>query len=118
MYFEFKLGKCLNLVRVDRSCDRMLECTFSHLSIDIKTNDFVALLKVEQTQRYIPIWIGNSEALAIGLCVSGIKPRRPLTHDLLIDMVNVLGAKFSKVIVTGLKESTYYALIHLSRGTN
>jgi len=89
---------------------------FAYLGIDVKTNDFVMVLRRKDNNRQLPIWIGNAEAFSIALALSGIKPPRPLTHDLIVDILTALGANLSKVVITGIRDNTYYALLHIDRG--
>jgi len=69
----------------------------------------------EQTgrRRLLPIYIGNPEAAAIHYAVEGIIPARPLTHDLFRDVLTALGASVERVVVTEMKEHTYFAELHL-----
>lgn len=75
----------------------------------------VLILEDEAHTRAMPIWIGASEARAIELELRGEPAPRPLTHDLVKDILEQVGVGFEKVIVSELKDSTYYARIHLSR---
>ncbi len=94
----------------------MVKAEFSFLGIDMKTNDFVMVLRRTDNKQQLPIWIGNAEAFSIAIALSGITPPRPLTHDLILDILNAFGAKLTAVIVTGLKEDTFYALLHVDKG--
>jgi bifunctional DNase/RNase len=69
-------------------------------------------------RRVLPIYIGNPEAAAIHYALEGHVPPRPLTHDLLRDLLDQLGAALDKVVVTELVEHTYYAELHLRVGTS
>ena len=75
----------------------------------------VIILEDEAHTRAMPIWIGASEARAIELELRGEPAPRPLTHDLVKNILDQVGVGFEKVIVSELKNSTYYARIHLSR---
>jgi bifunctional DNase/RNase len=68
-------------------------------------------LKEKFGERTLPIWIGESEAMAIALTLEGVKPKRPLTHDLLKSILDAFQAKVSKIGIVDLKEETYYAKI-------
>ena len=94
----------------------MIAGKFAYLGIDVKTNDFVVVLERSDNRRQLPIWIGNAEAFAIALVSAGIMPPRPMTHDLLLDVITALGAKLARVVISGLKEKTFYALLHIERG--
>ena len=78
-------------------------------------NNFVVLLKEKFGDRTLPIWIGETEAVAIAITLEGIKPQRPLTHDLLKLILDSFNARIEKVIVTELKNDTYYAKIYVER---
>jgi bifunctional DNase/RNase len=73
----------------------------------------VLLRESEGRRRVLPIYIGNPEAAAIHYALEGHVPPRPLTHDLLRDLLERLGANLEKVVVTELVEHTYYAELHL-----
>jgi bifunctional DNase/RNase len=75
----------------------------------------VVLLKSDEGDDVLPIWIGHSEAMAIELHIKGSKFERPLTHDLLRTTIETLGATVTKVAITGLREGTFFAKIHLQR---
>ena len=74
---------------------------------------YVVVLEDVEKTRLIPIWIGVNEGNAIALEMQGEKFPRPLTHDLIVNMLSALNAKIQKVVINDLKENSYYALIHL-----
>ncbi len=74
---------------------------------------YVVVLENLEKTRLVPIWIGVNEGNAIALEMQGEKFPRPLTHDLIVDILEALGAKIEKVVISDLKESSYYALIYL-----
>jgi len=74
----------------------------------------VVLLQDEAKAGMLPIWVGTAEGTAIRLALEGIMPPRPLSHDLIRNLIEHLGLKVMKVIVTEVKDNTYYAAIHLS----
>jgi bifunctional DNase/RNase len=78
----------------------------------------VVLLKSDEGEDVLPIWIGHAEAMAIELQLKGSQFERPLTHDLLKTMIENLGASVVKVAITDLREGTFFAKIHLQRGTD
>jgi len=94
----------------------MIEAKFDALAIDLKTNDYVILIKCSNDYSVVPIWIGNAEAFSIAIALEGIKPPRPLTHDLTKDIITAMGGKLTRVVITGIRENTYYALLHIQRG--
>jgi bifunctional DNase/RNase len=75
----------------------------------------VVLLKSDDGDEVLPIWIGHAEAMAIELHIKGSQFERPLTHDLLRTTIETLGATVSKVAITGLREGTFFAKIYLQR---
>lgn len=77
---------------------------------------YVVTLEEIGGQRLIPIWIGVNEGNAIGLKLQGEQLPRPMTHDLMTNLLVALSAKVDRVVVTDLKEGTYYAVIHVSAG--
>ena len=77
--------------------------------IELPTNQPIVLLREVGGDRYLPIWIGAVEATAIAFALEGVEPQRPLTHDLLKNLTDRLGAKVERVVVNDLREGIYYA---------
>ncbi len=71
----------------------------------------IVLLKTQTGNKFLPIWIGSTEATAILMKLQGVEAPRPMTHDLLSDMVRQLNAEVARVTVTELRENTFIALI-------
>jgi len=86
------------------------------LMLDPASNIPIVILRDTETQLFLPIWIGVFEANAIALRIEGVEPPRPMTHDLLRLVLEQLGAKVEKIVISDLKESTFFALIHLKQG--
>ncbi|HEX5069843.1 MAG TPA: bifunctional nuclease family protein [Vicinamibacterales bacterium] len=86
------------------------------LMLDPVTNVPIVILRDEDGQRVLPIWVGPAEANAIALQIENLSPPRPMTHDLLRDVVGALGVTVSRVIISDLKGSTYYAYLELRQG--
>lgn len=84
--------------------------------IELPSNTPIVLLREQGGDRYLPIWIGAGEATAIALALEGVEPQRPLTHDLLMTLVERLGATVAGVVVTELRDGIYYADLVLVRG--
>jgi uncharacterized protein len=84
----------------------------SGLTVDPITNSPIVILKEEDGDGTLPIWIGLLEATAIASELEGIKFSRPMTHDLLKNMIEILDAKVDRIEICDLKDNTYYALIH------
>lgn len=78
---------------------------------------YVVTLEEVGGQRLIPIWIGVNEGNAIGLKLQGEELPRPMTHDLLSNILGSLSVKVDRIVVTDLRDGTYYAVISLSSGT-
>ncbi len=79
-------------------------------------NQPVLLLREADGPRYLPIWIGQAEAAAIALHQSGAEPPRPLTHDLIVNLVNALGARLVEVRIVDMQEGTFYAVLSFADG--
>src|SRR5467141_4561491 len=94
----------------------LLQVRVAHLGLDRTTNTPVVILQENDGQRVLPIWIGPAEASAIAMELAGVKFSRPLTHDLLKQVIVGLGADLRKVIITQVKDNTYYAEMHIYRG--
>jgi bifunctional DNase/RNase len=94
----------------------MLQVRVAHLGLDRTTNTPVVILQENDGQRVLPIWIGPAEASAIAMELAGVKFSRPLTHDLLKQVIVGLGAELRKVIITQVKDNTYFAELHVYRG--
>jgi bifunctional DNase/RNase len=77
--------------------------------VELPTNQPIVLLREVDGDRYLPIWIGAVEATAIAYEQQGVKPARPLTHDLLRDLLTALSAPLRAVEIVELKDSIFYA---------
>jgi len=88
--------------------------TVHGLAMDPKNNSPILLLKVDDAQKALPVWIGMYEANAIAICLAGMESPRPMTHDLLYNTIIQAGYSVSKVVITELKDTTFYAVIYLS----
>ena len=88
----------------------------SSLTVDPVTNSPIVILKEIDGDQTLPIWIGLLEATAIASEMEGIKFSRPMTHDLLKNMMDMVNVKVIKIEVCDLKNNTYYALIHFKYG--
>lgn len=93
----------------------MIEVRVAHLGLDKTTNTPVVILQEQNGERVLPIWIGPAEASAIAMELAGMKFARPLTHDLLKQVIVGLGADLRKVIITKVQDNTYYAELHIYR---
>ncbi len=96
--------------------NNLVEVKVAHLGLDRATNTPVVILQEKDGQRVLPIWIGPAEASAIAMELAGVKFSRPLTHDLVKQIIVGLSAELKRVLITQVKENTYYAELHLHRG--
>ena len=91
-----------------------MRVTLRAVRVDLQTNVPVLLLQEDLGERRtLPIYIGTPEATAIAYAVQGVEVPRPLTHDLLVDVIRQLGAELEEVVITALEGSTFYAELHL-----
>jgi bifunctional DNase/RNase len=93
-----------------------IEMTIKGLMVDPVTNMPIIILRDEAGQRVLPIWVGIFEANAIALQIENIDTPRPMTHDLLRNVIQDLKASVQRVVVCDLKDNTFYALIYLAVG--
>ena len=89
------------------------EMKVSGLTVDPYTNTPIVLLKDLAEKEVVPIWIGFFEASAIATQLEKVELSRPMTHDLIKNLLDTLGIMVSKIEVTELRENTFYAIIHL-----
>ena len=96
----------------------MVRVLLRAVRVDLQSNTPVLLLQETDGEgRTLPIFIGSPEATAIAYALQGVSMPRPLTHDLMKDMLGALDINLERVIITELRGSTYYAELHLLRGT-
>ena len=95
----------------------MIEVTVSRLGLDSSTNSYVVVLQERDGSRLLPIWIGQPEAESIVMHMHNVKRSRPLTHDLVRSLILGMGAQLRRVQITRVEKSTYYAELHVQRGT-
>jgi uncharacterized protein len=91
-----------------------IEMTIKGLMIDPITNMPIIILRDENGQRVLPIWVGVFEANAIALQIENVQTPRPMTHDLLKNVIDDLRGHVERIVVCELKENTFYARIHMS----
>jgi bifunctional DNase/RNase len=85
------------------------------LMLDPASNIPIVILRDPQSQLFLPIWIGVFEANAIALRMESVAPPRPMTHDLLRSFLEQLGGSVQKIVISDLRESTFYAVIHVQQ---
>ena len=88
------------------------------IQLELPTNRPVLMLRDSASDKYLPLWIGTAEATAISLALEGIEPDRPLTHDLLANVICELGVQLKSVAIVELIEDVYYAELNLSNGVD
>jgi bifunctional DNase/RNase len=95
----------------------VIKVEIAGIAIDKTSNSPVVLLReMSEKKRILPIWIGPYEAEAISQGLRGEKFKRPLTHDLILDILRGLKVDVSEVVVSSLEDDTYYAEIYLKKG--
>ena len=94
----------------------VVEMSIKGLMIDPVTNMPIVILRDRDNQRALPIWVGPVEANAIALQIENVGPPRPMTHDLLRNLLEELGATLQRVVISDLQDSTFYAYLQLERG--
>lgn len=85
--------------------------------VEMPSNQPIVLLREREGDRYLPIWIGTVEATAIAFAQQGVVPERPLTHDLLKDVIGALGSDLSEIRITHLDEGVFYATLVFASGS-
>ncbi len=91
----------------------LIKAKIGGLALDITTNSPVVTLSPEDSPRVLPIWIGHYEAWAIGMELSGVTSKRPLTHDLLYSVIKNMGGEIDRICIVDLVEQTFYAKIFI-----
>ena len=91
----------------------LVEAKIGGLALDITTNSPVITLSPIDSEKILPIWIGHYEAWAIGMEMSGVVSKRPLTHDLLYEVITKMSGEIDKIAITELKDQTFYAKIFI-----
>jgi len=92
----------------------LIEMSIEGIRVSLMNYQRVVILKEKEADRYLPIWIGPAEAEAITVRLQGVAVARPLTHDLLQDVVEKLGAQVVCVVVNDLADDTFFARIMVS----
>ena len=93
----------------------MIEMNLVGVRVELPGNQPIVLLKEQEGERYLPIWIGTSEATAIAFALQGVVTARPMTHDLMKNMLDELAVQVRRVVITELRDGTFYAVIDLAR---
>jgi uncharacterized protein len=93
----------------------VIEVELVGVRVELPANQPIVLLKEKTGSRYLPIWIGAVEATAIAFALQGVETPRPLTHDLMVNVLQGLQVQLEAVHVTELRDGTFYAELRLSR---
>lgn len=94
----------------------MIELELVGVRVELPHNQPIVLLKEQTGERYLPIWIGAVEATAIAFALQGVETARPLTHDLMRDLLDSLTVEVDRIVVTELRDGTFYAEVQMSQG--
>jgi bifunctional DNase/RNase len=92
----------------------MIEVTIDSVRVSLMSQHRIVVLREENSERYLPIWIGPFEADAITIQLQGIEVSRPMTHDLLKQLIETLDGEVSHVLINDLQNDTFYAKIVLN----
>lgn len=91
----------------------MIPLVLSKIKVDETRNEQVIVFKEKEGTRLLPVVIGMAEVNSIKMKLSGVKPPRPMTHDLLQQIIEQLGGKLEKVVIDRLQQNTFFAKLHL-----
>ena len=92
----------------------MIELSLVGVRVELPSNQPIVLLKETDGDRYLPIWIGAVEATAIAFALQGIQTPRPMTHDLLRDILAEADVRVERIVISELVDQTFYAVIRMS----
>jgi bifunctional DNase/RNase len=93
----------------------MIEMNLVGVRVELPTNQPIVLLKEKEGERFLPIWIGAMEATAIAFALQGIVTARPMTHDLMKNLLEEVGVSVDRIVITELRDGTFYAVIQLQQ---
>ncbi len=96
----------------------MLELDLVGVRVELPSNQPIVLLKEMGGTRYLPIWIGAAEATAIAFALQGIETPRPMTHDLLRDILRETNVQVERIVISDLVDQTFFATIRMVAGGN
>lgn len=92
----------------------MIELELVGVRVELPHNQPIVLLKERSGERFLPIWIGAVEATSIAFALQGVVTQRPMTHDLMNDLLSGLEVAVERIVVTELREGTFYAEIQMT----
>jgi bifunctional DNase/RNase len=93
----------------------MVELSLVGVRVELPSNQPIVLLKEADGERYLPIWIGAVEATAIAFALQGIQTPRPMTHDLLRDILTTTDVTVERILISELVDQTFFATIRMSQ---
>jgi bifunctional DNase/RNase len=96
----------------------MIRLSLAGVRVELPTTQPIVLLKEDEGERYLPIWIGAAEAAAIAFALQGVVTPRPMTHDLMKNLLDEVGAQVQRIEITELREGTYFANINMRMNGN
>ena len=92
----------------------MIELSLVGVRVELPSNQPIVLLKEAEGDRYLPIWIGAVEATAIAFALQGIETPRPMTHDLVKDILSEVNVVVDRILISELVDQTFYATIRMT----
>ena len=96
----------------------LIEMTLEGVRIEFPSQRPILLLKEREGDRYLPIWVGTFEASAIALELSNIKTPRPMTHDLIVNILTGINAKIKSIEICDIRDNTFYAILNIKHASN
>ena len=96
----------------------LIEMTLEGVRIEFPSQRPILLLKEREGDRYLPIWVGTFEASAIALELSNIKTPRPMTHDLIVNILTGVNIKIESIEICDIRDNTFYALLNIKQARN
>lgn len=93
----------------------MIELELVGVRVELPHNQPIVLLRERNGERFLPIWIGAVEATSIAFALQGVVTARPMTHDLMKDLLSELGVHVDRIVVTELRDGTFYAEIQMTQ---
>ena len=94
---------------------KMIECIIDSIRVSLTNQDRITVLKEKEAERYLPIWMGVPETDSITIALQGVAIARPITHDLLISIMNALDIRLESCEITNLENDTFYANLILDQ---
>ena len=93
----------------------MIELSLVGVRVELPSNQPIVLLREREGKRYLPIWIGVNEAQAIAIALQGVATPRPMTHDLMKNLLDEVGVHVERITITELRDGIFYAVVQLAR---